>query len=449
MDSSNLHHHLHDHHTQFLVSSSSSSSATISPSCFGLAHETTPLHPTSSSINLLSHGNFNPSNRNPGAHHVDICSREMRVQNDISAPNSLNNSMAQDFGYHQYWGCGDLVGGINNNNNNNNHSGHDYGSSSSSSDSYPKFTDLLLQSSSALPVVVNNNNNNNSLGQDLNMQPTSYDLYSSNMIFPTINVSNLNQQQQSTLEMNLEALDLFSSGRFDHNLSNLYRSPDSNFSSYPGLAQLHHHHQQQSSHGCRPSSINTSTKLSEAANFSLIGGNYGGDRVIKRAALSDPAGSNSFSEPNLMMKPNHNNNNSLSHNHPPPQKKSRSDSRASCPPFKVRKEKLGDRIAALQQLVAPFGKTDTASVLMEAIGYIKFLQNQVETLSVPYMKASRNKQAERTRQQTMMNSEDQLEKKEEPGRGLRSRGLCLVPLSCLSYVTDGGGGIWPANFNGA
>uniref|UniRef100_A0A7C8ZUK1 BHLH domain-containing protein n=1 Tax=Opuntia streptacantha TaxID=393608 RepID=A0A7C8ZUK1_OPUST len=59
-------------------------------------------------------------------------------------------------------------------------------------------------------------------------------------------------------------------------------------------------------------------------------------------------------------------------------KKPRFESRSSCPPFKVRKEKLGDRIAALQQLVAPFGKTDTASVLMEAIGYIKFLQNQVE-----------------------------------------------------------------------
>ncbi|MED6169856.1 hypothetical protein PIB30_025106 [Stylosanthes scabra] len=71
-------------------------------------------------------------------------------------------------------------------------------------------------------------------------------------------------------------------------------------------------------------------------------------------------------------------------------KKSRSESRPSCPPFKVRKEKLGDRIAALQQLVAPFGKTDTASVLMEAIGYIKFLQSQVETLSVPYMKPSQN-----------------------------------------------------------
>lgn len=28
-------------------------------------------------------------------------------------------------------------------------------------------------------------------------------------------------------------------------------------------------------------------------------------------------------------------------------------------------------------------QTDTASVLMEAIGYIKFLQNQVEVLSLP------------------------------------------------------------------
>ncbi|KAK4387502.1 Polygalacturonate 4-alpha-galacturonosyltransferase, partial [Sesamum angolense] len=62
-------------------------------------------------------------------------------------------------------------------------------------------------------------------------------------------------------------------------------------------------------------------------------------------------------------------------------KKSRVEARASCPPFKVRKEKVGDRIAALQQLVAPFGKTDTASVLMEAIGYIKFLQTQVEEMA--------------------------------------------------------------------
>ncbi|MCE0482080.1 hypothetical protein HAX54_040471 [Datura stramonium] len=128
-------------------------------------------------------------------------------------------------------------------------------------------------------------------------------------------------------------------------------------------------------------------------------------------------------------------------------KKSRVDSRASCPPFKVRKEKLGDRIAALQQLVAPFGKTDTASVLMEAIGYIKFLQNQVETLSVPYMKSSRCKASRSLHGDggEMNNGSN-----EEMKRDLRSRGLCLVPLSCLTYVTDGGGGVWPPpNFTGA
>lgn len=39
---------------------------------------------------------------------------------------------------------------------------------------------------------------------------------------------------------------------------------------------------------------------------------------------------------------------------------------------------------------------------------------------------------------------------EEQKRDLRSRGLSLVPLSCMSYVTgDGGGGIWPQpNYGG-
>ncbi|KAL0325825.1 UNVERIFIED_CONTAM: Transcription factor [Sesamum radiatum] len=126
-------------------------------------------------------------------------------------------------------------------------------------------------------------------------------------------------------------------------------------------------------------------------------------------------------------------------------KKSRLETRTSCPPFKVRKEKLGDRIAALQQLVAPFGKTDTASVLMEAIGYIKFLQNQVETLSVPYMKASRNKSSRAMKGGPTHNEH------EEPKRDLKSRGLCLVPLSCLSYITDSGGAaVWPPpHFGGA
>ncbi|CAL5025264.1 unnamed protein product [Urochloa decumbens] len=58
-------------------------------------------------------------------------------------------------------------------------------------------------------------------------------------------------------------------------------------------------------------------------------------------------------------------------------KKPRLETPSPLPTFKVRKEKLGDRVTALQQLVAPFGKTDTASVLHETIEYIKFLHDQV------------------------------------------------------------------------
>ncbi|KAL8204578.1 hypothetical protein R6Q57_010201 [Mikania cordata] len=52
---------------------------------------------------------------------------------------------------------------------------------------------------------------------------------------------------------------------------------------------------------------------------------------------------------------------------------------------KERNEKLGEKIAALQQLVSPYGKTDTASVLLEAIEYIHFLHDQVKALSAPYL----------------------------------------------------------------
>ncbi|CAI9116803.1 OLC1v1018059C5 [Oldenlandia corymbosa var. corymbosa] len=102
----------------------------------------------------------------------------------------------------------------------------------------------------------------------------------------------------------------------------------------------------------------------------------------------------SFQQPLESSYSNNHNNNTTAFNNGGGEEKSRSSNnsepkaatkrprlesnRPSCPPLKVRKEKLGDRIAALQQLVAPFGKTDTASVLMEAFGYIKFLQNQVE-----------------------------------------------------------------------
>ncbi|CAN1835509.1 Transcription factor bHLH110 [Linum perenne] len=75
-----------------------------------------------------------------------------------------------------------------------------------------------------------------------------------------------------------------------------------------------------------------------------------------------------------------------------------------------------------------------------------------KTLSVPYMKSTRNKPARPIHFQTAEGGNIG-----EATRDLRSRGLCLVPLSCMSYVAsiDGGscsgGAMWPPpppNFGG-
>lgn len=108
-------------------------------------------------------------------------------------------------------------------------------------------------------------------------------------------------------------------------------------------------------------------------------------------------------------------------------KRPRNETPSTLPAFKVRKEKMGDRITALQQLVSPFGKTDTASVLSEAIEYIKFLHEQVRVLSDPYMKSG----APVIQQQSCDKSKDPEGAKQD----LRSRGLCLVPVSSTFPVT--------------
>ncbi|GJN12304.1 hypothetical protein PR202_ga30571 [Eleusine coracana subsp. coracana] len=110
-------------------------------------------------------------------------------------------------------------------------------------------------------------------------------------------------------------------------------------------------------------------------------------------------------------------------------KKARTGTPSPLPTFKVRKEKLGDRITALQQLVSPFGKTDTASVLHETIEYIKFLHEQVGSLSAPYLK---------NRQQVphlKIVSRDGSEAAATKG-DLTGRGLCLVPISSTFAVAS-------------
>eukprot|EP01018_Ginkgo_biloba_P008660 Gb_07584 [translate_table: standard] len=87
----------------------------------------------------------------------------------------------------------------------------------------------------------------------------------------------------------------------------------------------------------------------------------------------------------------------------------------------------------------PTFKTDTASVLLEVIGYIKFLQEQIRALSMPYMTGCTS--AAQGDQKGWGSSD----KKDgtEPKQDLRSRGLCLVPLSSTLHVAnDNGADYW-------
>ncbi|XP_057796886.1 transcription factor bHLH112-like [Salvia miltiorrhiza] len=121
-------------------------------------------------------------------------------------------------------------------------------------------------------------------------------------------------------------------------------------------------------------------------------------------------------------------------------KRPRIETPSPLPTFKVRKEKLGDRVTALQQLVSPFGKTDTASVLHEAIDYIKLLHDQVTVLSTPYLK---NGPPHLQRQKAHDKTKDQ----EEPIKDLKSRGLCLVPISSTFPVaTETTADFWTPTF---
>ncbi|XP_044510948.1 transcription factor bHLH110-like isoform X1 [Mangifera indica] len=408
MDSANIH---HQHQLQDHLAGSSSLST---PSCYGVA-SSHPWTPTLNPNVTLNISNFNPN--------YNGFISNSRQKNEIHVP-PPNSSVIQEASLHWTNNAGSFTS----------QAAHDMHFSKIKdklSDSFPKFTDMLNSPSN----ITDQKGLHDDLSEKLLLKTISSDFplngnqfcagkfYSNaqdvssfgnaipsrgnfSQIYPSINVSNLNQSSSATsssFDMNLQALDLLTSSRFSGNFSHPSHNNLCAYRESLPLGLDDHMQQSRRRPSSSPSEISSFTNdVTEAKRSS--------GTIEQKATQSAP-------------------------------KKSRLESRPSCPPFKVRKEKLGDRIAALQQLVAPFGKTDTASVLMEAIGYIKFLQNQVETLSVPYMKSSRNKTC-RTVQGGSMGEGV----KEEPTRDLRSRGLCLVPLSCMSYVTNdigGGGGIWP------
>ncbi|KAG8492521.1 hypothetical protein CXB51_009776 [Gossypium anomalum] len=91
----------------------------------------------------------------------------------------------------------------------------------------------------------------------------------------------------------------------------------------------------------------------------------------------------------------------------------------------------------------PAFKTDTASVLSEVIEYIKFLHEQINVLSTPYKKTGAT-----TQQQQQQNCE---KSKDFEGfkHDLRSRGLCLVPVSSTFPMThESTVDFWTPTFGG-
>ncbi|KAH7432514.1 hypothetical protein KP509_07G026100 [Ceratopteris richardii] len=133
-----------------------------------------------------------------------------------------------------------------------------------------------------------------------------------------------------------------------------------------------------------------------------------------------------------------------------------------------RRERIAERLRALQELVPDSNKTDKASMLDEIIGYVKFLQMQVKCLSmcrlggagaaVPlladlpsegasnFLAAANLAQAHGalgTSQEGMATAERQVaqlmdEDMSAAMQYLQSKGLCLMPISLATAISSTG-----------
>ncbi|PKA48271.1 Transcription factor bHLH69 [Apostasia shenzhenica] len=122
---------------------------------------------------------------------------------------------------------------------------------------------------------------------------------------------------------------------------------------------------------------------------------------------------------------------------------------------RLRRERIAERMKALQELVPNANKTDKASMLDEIIDYVKFLQLQVKVLSmsrlggaaaVAPLVADMSEAAAGTEMrvspanESMKAAEQQVARLMEEDMGsamqyLQGKGLCLMPISLASAIS--------------
>ncbi|PNT61667.1 hypothetical protein BRADI_5g18500v3 [Brachypodium distachyon] len=108
------------------------------------------------------------------------------------------------------------------------------------------------------------------------------------------------------------------------------------------------------------------------------------------------------------------------------QRKSKQDTSHTSPPKTQAPVGEREKVIALQHIVSPYGKTDRASVLLETIKHIEYLYEQIQLYSEPYIENSTKK--------VHFQWGGQEEQKAGVEHDLRSRGLCLVPVSCTPQL---------------
>jgi len=201
--------------------------------------------------------------------------RESKQDNDILAP-CLNNSMVQDLGF--YW--------LSNAGSSNSQSAHDLKIKEEHSESFRKYTELLHSSSEDYHFTPTSHikNERNDLSEKLLLKTISTKgLYSNaqncpsfggvampsrgnfSQIYPSINISNLNQSASSSeisssLDMNLQALNLLTPERYSGSFSQPSHDSLGLFKASPSFG-LDHMHMQQLTHRPSFSPNNVSTLL--------------------------------------------------------------------------------------------------------------------------------------------------------------------------------------------